>query len=122
MIEIPLTLRYDFSTNRKITFFVNGGLSSYFMKKESYTFNMKGVNGNVWPTQQYNYNNHEKYWFSIATFSVGVEKSIGKHFSVQAEPFIKVPLSGVGLGELQLNSYGVSFSLRYAPVLKKSRH
>jgi len=126
MIEIPLTLRYDFSVTKKTIFFVNGGLSSYLMKNEAYTFhyhyyyyNPPGTtSGSVYKT----YPGNENYWLGVASLSAGMERQLGKNFSLQVEPFIKVPLSGVGIGNLQLNSYGLSFSLRYAPVLGRSRH
>jgi hypothetical protein len=126
MIEIPLSLRYDFSVTRKTKFFVNGGLSSYLMKNQAYTFhyhyysyNPPGTSsGSAYKT----YPGDQNYWLGIASFSAGMERELGKNFSLQVEPFIKVPLSGVGIGNLQLNSYGLSFSLRYSPVLSRSRH
>lgn len=122
MIEVPLNLRYDFSKSKYTTFFATGGLSSYFMKQESYDyyFHTWGSGPYRWPTKQYN--SGDQYILSIGTLSLGMETQVGNNVSLQVEPFIKVPFTGVGIGNLQLNSYGISFSLRYAPVLKKSRH
>lgn len=125
MIEIPLTLRYDLSVGRNTAFFVNGGFSSYFMKREAYDYYWKDPQD---PMSEWYYI-HDKefpegkknFWFSMANLSLGIEQYIGPGLSLQVEPFAKLPLSGVGWGRLQLSSYGVSFSLRYSPVLKRSR-
>ena len=125
MWEIPLSIRYDFATTRKNSFFASLGLSSYLMKKEEYTFYMEyntGWGTFIAPKGPYSYNNGNLYLLSIASISAGMEHQFSKGFSLQVEPFMKIPLTGVGLGNLQLNSYGVSFSLRYAPVLNRTRH
>ena len=125
MWEIPLTIRYDFNKIGQTLFFVNGGLSSYLMRKENYTYYGHYYSSPGWPT--YNgawpksYNNHENYWFSMIDFSAGAEARLSKSFTLQVEPFVKIPLQGVGMGKLDLSSYGMMFSLRYAPVLGKSR-
>ena len=122
MWEIPLSLRYDIPMGDKFTFFVNGGLSSYLMNNESYEIYTRAWGGYPRGVREYpKTKSDQKYWFSIAALSVGIEHQFSKSFSLQAEPFVKIPFSGVGLGNLQLNSYGVSFSLRYSPVLSRKR-
>ncbi len=114
MFELPLSLRYDFGRIGKASFFVNGGLSSYLMKKESYTYHFKSGG-----TFDSTYKTNKNYLFSIFTLSAGVEESLGKNLSIQAEPFVKLPLTGIGYGNIQLSSYGINFTLRYSPALKK---
>jgi len=95
------------------------------MKHESYTlygWSTMAPWGGYPTTKNLSTDSHKNYWLSIAALSIGVEHQFNKNFSLQVEPFVKLPLIGVGLGNLQLNSYGVSFSLRYSPVLSKSRH
>jgi hypothetical protein len=121
MIEIPLTLRYDLSVGRKTAFFANGGFSSYLMKNESYSYYLNQW-GNWYYIQDKEFYGKGNYWFSMANLSIGIEQYISPGLSLQVEPFAKLPLSGVGWGKLQLSSYGVSFSLRYSPVLKRKRH
>jgi hypothetical protein len=121
MFEIPLTVRYDFSTGRNTSFFVNGGVSSYLMTSESYQFiytNPFWPPIYPWSSDWKTYHNPKNYLFAVASLSAGVEQQLGKGLSLQAEPFAKIPLKGVGVGSLQLSSYGIYFSLRYAPVLK----
>ena len=51
--------------------------------------------------------------FGIYNFSLGYQKAIGSQWFLEIEPFIKVPLGGVGFGEVKLWSTGSFFSLKY---------
>jgi len=117
--ELPLTLRYDFAHHNKTKFFANAGLSSYFMMKQTYIYFLhSGQNPlafKVTDNQQLN------YWFGIADLSVGFEAEIGKGFSFQAEPFLKLPLQNMGTENLKLTSYGFLLTFKYAPVLSRSK-
>jgi hypothetical protein len=118
--EIPLTLRYDFAQNEKTRFFVNAGLSSYFLMKQTYIkFFYSGQRLLAYKTfddQQLN------YWFKVADLSFGFETDLGKGFSFQAEPFFKLPLTTMGIENLKLNSYGFLLSFRYSPVLSRTKN
>ena len=119
MYEIPLTLRYDFFQHERTRLFVNAGLSSYLMRNEEYTFFFHNA-GRAYEWQNEN-NERRNYWFAIGDFSAGLEQDLGKGFSFQVEPFLRMPFRGVGAGNLKMNSYGLLFSMRYAPVLGRSR-
>jgi len=119
MYELPLTLRYDFAHDEKTKFFVNGGLSSYFMIKQTYINFFHSANRPV----AYKTVDDEQvnYWFDVAAFSFGLETEIGKGFSFQAEPFFRIPLKDMGSQNLRLNTYGLMLSFRYTPVLSRSK-
>ncbi|HSZ32355.1 MAG TPA: outer membrane beta-barrel protein [Puia sp.] len=117
--EIPLTLRYDFAQSEKTKFFLNAGLSSYFLMKQTYiNFFYSGQRLLAYKTyddQQLN------YWFKVADISFGFETDLGKGFSFQAEPYFKLPLTTMGVENLKLNSYGFLLSFRYSPVLSRTK-
>jgi hypothetical protein len=124
MWEVPLTLRYDFDRVANTTFFINGGASTYFMMHENYVYYTHAVyNWTLVPVQTpaIPYNTNQSYLFAVIDFSLGVEQKISKSFSLQVEPFVKIPTKGIGYGKLDLSSYGINFSLRFAPLLKTSR-
>lgn len=112
MFDIPVNVRYDLSTGHKHRYFVSTGLSSYLMKKESYHYYYQYTNGTPGYRSR-EFNSDERHLFSILNVSAGFERKISKRMSVQAEPYFKVPLTGLGYGNLKLNSYGIYFSLRY---------
>lgn len=117
MWEVPLLARYTFNSKSNTRFFVSTGLSSYFMKMQQYNYNYK-VNGtpgsNSW-TNNTDYN----HLFSILHFSAGIEKQIGKHLNWQVEPYAKLPLHGVGFGDIKLSSFGINFSIQYRQPVKR---
>jgi len=119
MYEVPLTLRYDFAKNDRSKFFVNAGLSSYFMLKQTYIyFFHSGGRQMAWKA---NDEAQANYWFGVGDLSFGLETDIGKGFSFQAEPFFRIPLTKMGLENLKMYSYGFMLSFRYAPVLSRSK-
>ena len=119
MWEIPLSVRYDLPAGAKTKFFVDGGLSSYLMQKESYTLFYH--NGNRFFGKEFDSDQHHNYLLSVVSISAGLEHELGKGFSFQVEPFVKLPTTGMGAGNIKLNSYGLLFSFRFAPALSKSR-
>jgi hypothetical protein len=60
-------------------------------------------------------------WFKILNVSAGYERALSKSWSIQAEPFIKVPLSGVGFGDMDISSYGILVGIKYKPVFSKTK-
>ena len=117
MIDIPLNLRYDFAGGKQYNFFGSAGVSTYLMDKESYTYHYM-YNGSYARRNWLNENN-SSHVFSILNVSAGYEKSVGKKLSVQMEPYLKVPVAGIGFGKMQMNSYGINFAIRYRPEFKK---
>ena len=117
MIDIPLNLRYDFAGGKKFNLFGSAGVSTYLMNKESYTYHYM-YNGNYARRNWLNENN-SSHVLSILNVSAGYEKSVSKKISVQMEPYLKIPVSGIGFGRMQMNSYGLNFSIGYRPEYKK---
>ncbi|HYF33613.1 MAG TPA: outer membrane beta-barrel protein [Chitinophagaceae bacterium] len=114
MWDIPLNLRYNMTPRKKSNFYASAGLSSYLMQQEDYDF-FYYYNGA--PVSRYrSMDNSSKHWMSVLNLSVAYERQLGKNFSLQAEPFFKQPLNGVGFGSVRLNSTGVYFTLKYKPL------
>ncbi len=112
--EIPLILNFNFAAVKNHRWFVATGLSSYLMKKESYIYYYKYPTGNAYD-KYLSIRNQNKHYFSVLDLSGGYEYDINKRFSVAVEPYVKLPLSGVGAGKIKLNSAGILFSLTMNP-------
>jgi len=106
MIEIPINVRYMFDANGKNRWYATAGISSYLMGKESYTYDISHGTGPSYPSY-IEYNNHPKNWFSILNLGAGYERSLGTKTNLRIEPFIKLPVSGVGSGNISLSSTGL---------------
>jgi hypothetical protein len=117
VFELPINVRYDFSQQPRNRWFAGAGLSSYKMQNEKYVYHYKTYDPNIrwwrWEGQT------GWYLFSHANASVGYERLLSRNLSIMAEPYIRIPLRGVGFGKVNLFSTGVWFSLRYAPSFRK---
>lgn len=108
VIDVPLNLRFDAFSKGGQKIFLTTGFSSFWMKKEIYKYQYT----NEYPWSE-TIRNGSQHIFSVLNFSAGYEKQVSTHFSLQAEPYLKLPLNGIGFGRVKLNSTGVFFSLKY---------
>ena len=117
MWEVPLLARYTFNPGSKTAFFASTGISSYFMKKQQYNYSYKtmGVPGTAAWANDSSFN----HIFSILHLSAGFEKRLGKHMNWQIEPYAKIPLGGVGFGNIRLSSFGVNLTVQYKHPIKR---
>jgi hypothetical protein len=120
--EIPLSLSYNFGHSAKQHWFVSTGLSSYLMKKETYNYFYKYNAAGPTLSKQWTIQDQNKHYFSVLTLSGGYQKNIGKNISLIVEPYIKLPLSGVGYGKVKLNSGGLLFSVGIKPFNNSKNH
>ncbi len=106
MIEVPLNFRYNLSATEKIKWLATAGLSTYFMFKEGYTYNYLYYGA---PAQKFvSYNNSSRNLCSILNFSAGYEHKLGNIGKVRIEPFVRIPLAGMGTGSLPIMSAGLN--------------
>src|SRR6185437_4122101 len=116
--EVPLIINYNFSQASTHFWFASAGISSYFMKKEKYYYTPKDPSIQ-YPYDSYIVNNKNKHYFSSARLSAGYERKFSKTISVIAEPYLNLPLAGVGYGKVNLYSTGILFTLSIKPFAKK---
>lgn len=106
MITIPLNVRYNISAGEKNNWFVSTGMSSYLMNKEYYDFTYRHPGGQ--PMRKgYDYKTAEKNWMTVINLNLGYERTFLKTFNFRIEPYFRLPVSGVGTGNLSLSSGGV---------------
>ncbi len=120
--EIPLSLSYNFSHSSKQQLFASAGISSLLMKSEAYDYYYKYTASGPTVTRKYTIKDQNKHYFSILTLSGGYQKNIGKSLSVTVEPYLKLPLSGIGFGNVKLNSGGILFSVGIKPFAGSGKH
>ncbi|MBK5273380.1 MAG: hypothetical protein JJE22_20450, partial [Bacteroidia bacterium] len=118
--EIPLLLSYNFGNSLKQNWFGTAGLSSYLMKRETYQYTYKNASGQ-YMYNDWTINNQNKHYFSVLTLSAGYQRNINQTFSLMVEPYLKIPLSGIGYGNVKLNSAGLLFSAAIKPFGTNSK-
>ena len=109
--EIPVLLSYNFSRIASSSWFATTGISSYLMKKETYDYLYKNAAGQIY-SHKWTLKDKNKHYFSVLTLGGGYQRNINNTFSIMAEPYIKIPLSGIGYGKVKLNSAGVMVSAK----------
>ncbi len=119
MLEIPLNLRYDFSVTGSTLFFASAGFSSYLLTKENcnYYYNWYGRED----AKSFSYPNRNNYLFSSINLSLGVETGLSNSLSMLIAPYVKIPSRNIGFGQVQMNSVGINFALKFAPVTSRKR-
>lgn len=110
VLDIPINVRFDVLEGRRSRWFVSSGVSSYKMMNERYDY--------TYPLHSYpKWMNWEgstgSYWLGVLNASVGVEQQIGRNFSLQVEPFWKIPMAEVGFGKIRLQTSGIFISAKY---------
>ena len=112
MFEIPLNFRYNFASGKDHGFFAEAGLSSYLMKKEYYDYSYT-YNGSTPHSRDSTYNKSSNYIFSVIQISAGYEHTIGRNTSIRIEPYLKIPLQGIGIGNMPVTSAGLYIGISH---------
>ena len=111
VLDVPLNLRYDLLTRPRYRLVGSAGLSSFFMQRERYTY---AYLENSLPRRwERNVVNENRHLLSILNLSLGYEGRLSDHWRFQAEPYLKLPLAGVGAGKVRLTSAGVFVGVKY---------
>jgi hypothetical protein len=111
ILDIPLNLKYNVYNFERSRIFATAGLSSYIMLNEDYRFRYDEAGYGL--EESISIRNGTHHLFSNAGFSVGYELDLHPNWSVRAEPFIRLPVRGVGWGDVNLYSMGSFISLNY---------
>lgn len=108
LIEIPVSVKYNFS-KKKNTFYGKAGVSSYIITKESnkYQTVVSGQQQEINST----YKNAHSYLASEVRISAGYQHTINKKLNIRIEPYIQIPLKGIGIGALPVTSAGLQLVL-----------
>jgi hypothetical protein len=109
--EIPIDLRYDVLSRPAYMVFASLGLNSLFMRDERYSYDWM-QNGQTF-TKEAHVVDGSHHVLSVLNFSAGVERKLGARWSGQVEPFLQLPLGGVGAGQVRLSSLGAAFSIKF---------
>ena len=107
--EIPARIKFDFLPRAESNFYVTAGITSYILTREknNYLVSMNGA-------QQTMYSSYKNKSRSLATtfdISAGYEHKIGRSNHLRIEPYIQIPLKGMGVGSMPMISTGLRIGL-----------
>ena len=105
VVQIPVKLKYNFILKNNANFFSTAGLTSYIMTKEknNYLALINGNKQNITST----YKQANRYFAAAIDLSIGYEFNIQKNRSLRIEPYLQIPLKGIGVGIMPVTSTGL---------------
>lgn len=108
VIDLQLNLKYKLFEKGENSVGLAAGLSSYFMLHENYTF--RYTPGSVGPAR-YNVDNRNRHIAGIANISLNYRRSLGNNIDLAFRPYLKLPLTDIGYGNVRLKSAGISIGV-----------
>lgn len=120
LIEIPITLKIDYLNTRKHNLFATVGFSSYLVNREFYEYEEE-ING-VLHDGSVLYTNRTSNLFATANLSLGYQFKFGNIGNIRIEPYVNLPLRGIGKGKEPVISRGVFLGWIYDFPKRKLKH
>lgn len=112
IIDVPINVRFYALDKPSQRLFLSTGMSSYFMLREEYNLFYNPYGGNPY-TEKVDTQNSNNHYLNVINISLGYERKLTDRLALQAEPYFKTPIEGIGEGELSLKSVGVFFGFKY---------
>lgn len=107
--ELPFLLRYRSVSLSKNSFSIAGGTNLIISHQENYNYLVGKTDRSKNVSREYN--KSPVRLFSNMLVSVGYERYLGLETALRIEPYYKLPLRGVGAGDLPVTSMGVHIGL-----------
>jgi hypothetical protein len=109
ILEIPVKIGYWFYQKKNVHLFVAAGCATYIMTKEKNNYNVT-MNGSPEKMEGIYTKNNLKFP-AVINISAGFEKNISSLLKVRIEPYLKLPVQGIGVGKLPVTSAGIQVGL-----------
>jgi hypothetical protein len=116
VLEVPLKGRYNLITKKNGSLFITAGASSSLLLHEQNNYTAL-VNGGQQDLKA-DYGTMRHYFATSINLSAGFEKRIGEKALLRIEPYLGLPVKGLGVGSMSVFSAGLHLGLTI-PVRKK---
>ena len=110
ILDVPVTISYYHPVGKKGSIVFHGGLSSWFMLREDYWYKYASNDPDL--VSWWGGENEYRYWFGIFNPAISYEYMLTNKWSVMAGPYVNLPLTGIGHGNVELKSFGLRASVR----------
>ncbi len=111
MLDIPLNLGYQVYNKGQNKLSIGTGLSSYIMLHEKYTFNYNDAY--AYGPVSYTVPKSGKYVLGVLNLNASYERRLNSKVGVTVEPYMKLPLTNIGYGQVKLQTTGVAVGLKW---------
>src|SRR5690554_1423530 len=113
MLDVPLNIRYYLINRNLGRWYLSTGMSSYMMLHEKYNLIYKNYSGYPYE-RKVDVRDGNRHYLGIVNFSMGYERLLSDKIALQVEPYLKLPVNGIGEGEINLKSSGVLIGIKYS--------
>ena len=105
VFEIPVKIKYNLHSKSNTNFYSTAGISTYIISNEfnKYRVVTNGAEQNITGT----YKNSSRYLAAALDISLGYQSKIGSFGSIRIEPYVQMPLKGIGVGSLPVMTAGL---------------
>lgn len=109
-IEIPLNVKYKLPILKNKTF-VSAGVSSFILTNEKN--NYRAVIGGQEQSVKSTYSDAKNYIGAEINLSAGFAQPLNSKLNLRIEPFVQIPIKGMGVGVMPVTSMGVHLILTH---------
>lgn len=105
VLQLPLKAMYRYPVNKKEAIFTSVGVSSYFFTKEknNYQVFLNGATQNITVI----YKEPRRYVAAVLDISAGYQYKMKNRKLLRIEPFMQIPIKGIGIGRMPVTSAGL---------------
>jgi len=105
LLEIPVRVKYSLVQKKNNTVYTAAGISSYVLLKEknNYLTLLNGTKENIIST----YPQSSGYFAASVHLGAGYEYKASDKINIRIEPYVQIPLKGIGVGSLPVMSAGI---------------
>ena len=111
MLEIPIGFRYSFSGIESSGWSARVQANSIFMLRETYYYSYEVPDPEL--RQNWMGTNSSTDLFSTLSFGVGYNHWLSPSLGLGFSPYITTGISGIGHGNVLLNSFGIELSINF---------
>jgi hypothetical protein len=111
VLDIPLNVSYQLFSKGNNSIALGTGFSSYFMLKENYRFDYSAESG--WKPYNLEVRNQNTHLFGVVNIDVNYQRRLNSKFSAVIQPYMKLPVTGIGNGRVDLKSTGVALGVNW---------
>jgi hypothetical protein len=113
LFQIPLKFKYNILEKKKTIVSSSAGISSYLLtnEKNNYLTSMNGTRENIISS----YENSSRYFAAALDFSITYEHKFSNNKNIRIDPYVQIPLKGIGMGTLPVMSAGLHLGFTVFP-------
>ncbi len=106
VMDLQLNLAYTLFKKGKSSIGFGAGVSSYLMLDEQYSFTYQNLNARGLTSFSTGY--QRNHFFGIANLNLSYKRNLTNRVKLSLSPFLKLPLTDLGYGNIRLRSAGMS--------------